>query len=74
MNLFFPGMELQDLARAMINAGRFGAPKQVLEVADVHALARADEQHPCGLSAGRRAPGPSAMSIWTHCFDIAAER
>jgi uncharacterized protein YbjT (DUF2867 family) len=39
MNLFFPGMPLQTLARAMINAVRFGAPKQVLEVADIKALA-----------------------------------
>lgn len=39
MNLFFPGIELRDLARAMINVARFGAPKQVLEVPDVRALA-----------------------------------
>jgi uncharacterized protein YbjT (DUF2867 family) len=39
MNLVFPGMLLRDLARAMINAVRFGAPKQVLEVADMRELA-----------------------------------
>jgi uncharacterized protein YbjT (DUF2867 family) len=38
-NLFFPGMSLRDVARAMLNAARFGAPKQVLEVADMRALA-----------------------------------
>jgi uncharacterized protein YbjT (DUF2867 family) len=37
--LFFPAMPLRDVARAMINAVRFGAPKQVLEVADIRALA-----------------------------------
>jgi uncharacterized protein YbjT (DUF2867 family) len=35
---FFPGMSLRDVARAMINAVRFGAPKQVLEVADMREL------------------------------------
>ena len=39
MTLVFPGMPLQDLARAMINAVRFGAPKQVLEVPDLRQLA-----------------------------------
>jgi len=39
LNVFFPGMPLRDLARAMINAVRFGAPKQVLEVADMRQLA-----------------------------------
>jgi uncharacterized protein YbjT (DUF2867 family) len=39
MNLVFPGMPLKDLARAMINAARFGAPKQVLEVPDMRQLA-----------------------------------
>lgn len=39
MNLFFPGMPLQTLARAMLNAVRFGAPKHVLEVADIKELA-----------------------------------
>ncbi len=37
--LFFPGMPLCDVARAMINAVRVGAPKQVLEVADMRELA-----------------------------------
>jgi uncharacterized protein YbjT (DUF2867 family) len=37
--LFFPAMPLRDVARAMINAVRFGAPKQVLEVPDMKALA-----------------------------------
>lgn len=39
LNLFFPGMELRDVARAMINAVRFGAPKRVLEVPDLRELA-----------------------------------
>lgn len=39
LNLFFPGMDLADVARAMINAARFGAPKGVLEVADLRELA-----------------------------------
>jgi len=38
-SLFFPGMPLRDVARAMIHAVRFGAPKQVLEVKDMRALA-----------------------------------
>jgi uncharacterized protein YbjT (DUF2867 family) len=37
--LFFPAMPLRDVARAMIQAARFGAPKHVLEVADMKALA-----------------------------------
>jgi hypothetical protein len=37
--LFFPSMPLRDVGRAMIQAARFGAPKQVLEVADIKALA-----------------------------------
>jgi len=37
--LFFPGMPLQDVARAMINVARLGAPKPVLEVADLRQLA-----------------------------------
>ncbi len=37
--LFFPSMPLRDVARAMIHAVRFGAPKQVLEVTDIQALA-----------------------------------
>ena len=40
LSLFFPGMSLRDLARAMINAVRFGAPKHVLEVADLRQLAK----------------------------------
>ena len=44
LSLVLPGMALRDLARAMINAARFGAPKQVLEVADMLQLARADIQ------------------------------
>lgn len=39
LELFFPGMRLSDVGRAMINAVRFGAPKQVLEVADIRQLA-----------------------------------
>ena len=39
MNLVFPGMPLRDVARAMINAVRFGAPQHVLEVPDIRALA-----------------------------------
>jgi uncharacterized protein YbjT (DUF2867 family) len=39
--LFFPGMELRDVGRAMIHAVRFGAPKGVLEVADIRALVSA---------------------------------
>lgn len=39
LNLFFPGMELRDVARAMINAVRLGYPKRVLEVADLRELA-----------------------------------
>lgn len=39
LNLFLPGMPLVDLARAMINAVRYGAPKNVLEVPDLRALA-----------------------------------
>lgn len=37
--LAFPGMPLRDVGRAMINAARFGAPKGVLEVADMKLLA-----------------------------------
>jgi len=39
LRLFFPGMPLADVARAMINAARFGAPQRVLEVADMRELA-----------------------------------
>ena len=38
-NLVFPGMTLKDVARAMINAVRFGAPRGVLEVPDMRELA-----------------------------------
>ncbi len=38
MNLFFPGMRLEDVGRAMINAVERGAPKSVLEVPDMRAL------------------------------------
>jgi uncharacterized protein YbjT (DUF2867 family) len=38
LTLVFPGMSLRDVARAMINAARFGAPKQVLEVAEIRKL------------------------------------
>jgi uncharacterized protein YbjT (DUF2867 family) len=41
LNLFFPGMDLSAVARAMIHAARDGAPKQVLEVADIRNLAGA---------------------------------
>jgi uncharacterized protein YbjT (DUF2867 family) len=37
--LVFPGIPLRDVARAMINAVRFGAPKPILEVPDIRALA-----------------------------------
>src|SRR4051812_21821391 len=36
---FFPSMPLRDVGRAMIHAVRYGAPKQVLEVPDIQALA-----------------------------------
>ncbi|HYQ17213.1 MAG TPA: hypothetical protein VEQ58_15680, partial [Polyangiaceae bacterium] len=39
LNLVFPGITLSELGRAMINAVRFGAPKGVLEVPDIKALA-----------------------------------
>lgn len=39
LKLFFPGMGLSDVARAMIHAVRFGAPKAVLEVPDMRELA-----------------------------------
>ena len=39
LKLFFPAMPLSDVGRAMINAVRFGAPKPVLEVADIRQLA-----------------------------------
>lgn len=40
-NLFFPGLDLADVGRAMFNAVKSGAPKQVLEVEDIRALAKA---------------------------------
>jgi len=40
MNLFFPGLTLTQVARAMIRCVREGAPKQVLEPADIKALSR----------------------------------
>jgi hypothetical protein len=39
LNVFFPGMALRELALAMINAARFGAPQQVLEVPELRKLA-----------------------------------
>jgi len=39
LSLVFPGMALRDVARAMINAVRFGASKGVLEVRDIAELA-----------------------------------
>lgn len=40
LNLFFPGLPLAEIARGMIHAARFGAPKTVLEVEDMKTLAR----------------------------------
>lgn len=39
LNLVFPGMPLSDVARAMMNAVRYGAAKHVLEVPDMRELA-----------------------------------
>jgi uncharacterized protein YbjT (DUF2867 family) len=39
LNLIFPGITLSQLGRAMINAVKFGAPRGVLEVPDIKALA-----------------------------------
>ena len=39
LKLFFPLLNLSEVARAMLNCVRSGAPKQVLEVADIKALA-----------------------------------
>jgi uncharacterized protein YbjT (DUF2867 family) len=39
MNLFFPGLTLNEVGRAMIRCVREGAPKRVLEPADIKALA-----------------------------------
>jgi uncharacterized protein YbjT (DUF2867 family) len=38
MNLFFPGLTLNQVGRAMIRCAREGAPKQVLEPTDIAAL------------------------------------
>ena len=38
LNLVFPGLPLRHVARAMINAVRLGASKQVLEVVDIREL------------------------------------
>ncbi|MGC4089945.1 MAG: NAD-dependent epimerase/dehydratase family protein [Polyangiaceae bacterium] len=40
LNLFFPGIPLRDVGRAMLNAVRFGAPQKVLEAKDIKALAQ----------------------------------
>ena len=40
LNLFFPGLPLSAVARAMINAVRLTPPKTVLEVDDIKALAQ----------------------------------
>lgn len=39
LSLVFPGLSLSQVARAMIRCAREGAPKQVLEAADIKALA-----------------------------------
>lgn len=44
MSLVFPGMPLKDVAVAMLNAVRYGAPKQVLEVPDIRELAKRGAQ------------------------------
>jgi hypothetical protein len=41
MKLFFPALKLREVADAMINAVNHGASKQVLEVRDIAALAKA---------------------------------
>jgi uncharacterized protein YbjT (DUF2867 family) len=40
LNLFFPGLTLNTVGRAMINAVRYGAPQSVLEAKDIAALAK----------------------------------
>jgi uncharacterized protein YbjT (DUF2867 family) len=40
LSLFFRGISLSDVGRAMINSTRHGAPKQVLEALDIRELAR----------------------------------
>jgi hypothetical protein len=44
LNLFLPGLPLGAVARAMINAVRFGAPKKVLEAQDMKELAQRTTQ------------------------------
>ena len=39
LRLFFPMLTLSEVARAMLHCVRGGAPKNVLEVADIKALA-----------------------------------
>ena len=39
LSLIFPGIPLRDVARAMIQAVRFGAPRPILEVSDIRQLA-----------------------------------
>jgi uncharacterized protein YbjT (DUF2867 family) len=39
LNLFFPGLTLNQLGRAMIRCVRQGAPKRILEAADIQTLA-----------------------------------
>jgi uncharacterized protein YbjT (DUF2867 family) len=41
LNLFFPGIPLRDLARAMLRCATVGAPKSVLEAPDIQELAKA---------------------------------
>jgi len=40
LDLFFPGLTLSEVGRAMINAVRFGAAKTVLEAKDIKELAQ----------------------------------
>jgi uncharacterized protein YbjT (DUF2867 family) len=42
MKLFFPALTLEQVGRAMIHCVKSGAPKQVLEVADIAALAASE--------------------------------
>lgn len=42
MTLVFPGMEMADVGRAMIESVRHGAPKPVLEIEDMRLLAAAE--------------------------------
>jgi hypothetical protein len=41
MKLFLPALSLHEVGRAMIRCVQSGAPKSVLEVADIQALGRA---------------------------------